>query len=229
MRQLLTHAEPSPGGDAFRYDPDRFAQLGRVVETCVPQPYRKTIAVRLLEFLAMKDSVPGRDVQDEAVVTQNLFATSVQQRYKDVLERVALPYKVDKKGRSSRNTAGRETLSASAGVVSTVRDLARFDAALDARCWCARTRWRRPGPTRSAATAPAHRPRMVRPESQRRDDRLAVRHDDECLLVADAEDPGETPDADPAGQQRRPELTFDLASGDVTKSLFAVLFLSPFG
>ena len=37
----------------------------------------------------MKDSVPGRDVQDEAVVAQNLFAASVQQRYKDVLDRMA--------------------------------------------------------------------------------------------------------------------------------------------
>ena len=84
VRQLLTHAEPSPGGDTFRYDPDRFAQLGRVVETCVPQPYRKTIAVRLLEFLAMKDSVPGRDVQDEAVVdaepVRALRAAAIQGR-----------------------------------------------------------------------------------------------------------------------------------------------------
>ena len=121
----------------------------------MPQPYRKTIAVRLLEFLAMKDSVPGRDVQDDAVVTQNLFAASVQERYQDVLDRVAIPYKVDKKGRSSRNTELLpETLSASAGVVSTVRDLARFDAALDSAPAPARgDRWRRPGPTRSAATA----------------------------------------------------------------------------
>jgi CubicO group peptidase (beta-lactamase class C family) len=231
VRQLLTHADPTSGGDEFRYDPDRFAQLGRVVETCVPQPYRKTIAVRLLEFLAMKDSVPGRDVQDEAVITQNLFAASVQQRYADVLERTALPYKVDKKGRSSRNTElPPETLSASAGVVSTVRDLARFDAALDsallvrddtlAAAWTnAIGRDRLPMPTglgwfvqkyngqtivwQFGQTTNAYSSLMLKIPAQR----LTL------ILLANSDGLSSY---------------FDLASGDVTKSLFAVLFLRLF-
>jgi CubicO group peptidase (beta-lactamase class C family) len=131
VRELLSHSSAAPPGDAFRYDQERYAQLSRVVESCVPQPFRKTIAVRILERLAMKDSVPGRDVRDEGVSAQTLFAPGVQQRYLDVLDRMALPYKVDKRGRASRSEIPVENMSASTGVVSTVRDLARFDAALD--------------------------------------------------------------------------------------------------
>ena len=131
VRQILSHTSAAPPGDAFHYDPERYAQLGRVVESCMPQPYRKTLAVRLLERFAMKDSVPGLDVQAEPVLEEKLFAESVHDRYRDVLSRMAVPYKVDRKGRSSRSELPTEGLSASTGVVSTVRDLARFDAALD--------------------------------------------------------------------------------------------------
>jgi CubicO group peptidase (beta-lactamase class C family) len=131
VRHVLTHTSASDG-DTFHYDAERFAQLTRVVESCIPQPYRKTIAVNLFERLAMKDSVPGRDVQDNAIVAQDLFAASVQDRYKAILDRVAVPYKVDKKGRSSRSQElPLETITSASGVISTVRDLARFDAALD--------------------------------------------------------------------------------------------------
>lgn len=132
VRHMLSHSSATPAGEAFRYDPERYAQLSRVVESCVPQPFRKTIAVRILERLAMKDSVPGRDVRDEAISAQMLFAPSVQQRYLDVLDRMAIPYKVDKKGRATRADIAVENMSASTGVVSTVRDLAHLDAALDA-------------------------------------------------------------------------------------------------
>ena len=131
VREILNHTSGAPPGALFQFDPDRFGQLSHVIETCVPQPYRKTVAVRLLERFAMKDSVPGRDVQEEGVVAQTLFAASVQDRYKDVLDRIAVPYKVDKKGRASRSDIPIESMTAATGVVSTVRDLARFDAALD--------------------------------------------------------------------------------------------------
>jgi len=230
IRQLLIHADPAAGG-GFRYDPDRFAQLGRVVETCVPQPYRKTVAVRLLELLAMKDSVPGRDVDDGAVVAQNLFAASVQQRYRDLLERAALPYKVDKKGRSSRNTELLpETLSASVGVVSTVRDLARFDAALDSGLLL------RDDTLAAAWTNAVGRDRLPLPTGLG----WFVQNYNGQTIVWQF---GQTTNAYSSLMLKIPakHLTlillansdglssyFDLASGDVTKSLFALLFLRLF-
>jgi CubicO group peptidase (beta-lactamase class C family) len=232
IRQILSHSSAAPPGDAFRYDLDRFAQLERVIESCVPQPYRKTVAVRLLERLAMKDSVPGSDVLDARVADQNLFALSVQQRYKDVLDRVAVPYKVDKKGRSSRSTdLVPESINASVGVVSTVRDLARFDAALDSALLL------RDETLAGAWTNAVARDRTVLPTGlgwfvQKYNGETVVWHF------------GLTPNGYSSLFLKLPSkhLTlillansdglssyFDLASGDVTKSLFAVLFLRLFG
>lgn len=131
IRHVLTHTSAAPPGEAFRYEPERYGQLARTVEECVPQPYRKTVAVQILERLAMKDSVPGRDVLNEDIAQLGLFSSAVLDRYARVIERVAVPYKVDKKGRATRMEFPLEGINAASGIISTVRDLARFDAALD--------------------------------------------------------------------------------------------------
>jgi CubicO group peptidase (beta-lactamase class C family) len=132
VRQVLSHSAAPPSGETFHYDPERYAQLTPVVEACIPQPYRKSVAVSVLERLAMKDSVPGRDVMGQnAPPQERLFATEVLERYKKVLDRVAVPYRVEKRGRLVRSDVTPEGINAATGLVSTVRDLARFDAALD--------------------------------------------------------------------------------------------------
>jgi CubicO group peptidase (beta-lactamase class C family) len=131
VRQVLSHSAAAPVGENFHYDPERYAQLTPVVESCIPQPYRKSVAVSVLERLAMKDSVPGRDLTGPNALQERLFATEVLERYKKVLDRVAVPYRVEKRGRLVRSDVSPEGINAATGLVSTVRDLARFDAALD--------------------------------------------------------------------------------------------------
>jgi CubicO group peptidase (beta-lactamase class C family) len=130
LRQVLSHTSAG-AGEVFRYDPERYSQLTPVVETCLPQPYRKSVAVNVLERLAMKDSVPGRDLIDPTVLTERLFATEILERYQHVLERIAIPYKVDSKKRATRTDLAPEGINAATGLVTTVRDFARFDAAID--------------------------------------------------------------------------------------------------
>jgi CubicO group peptidase (beta-lactamase class C family) len=231
IRQILSHTSAAPSGDAFHYDPDRFGQLARVVEACLPQPYRKTLAVRLLERLAMKDSVPGRDVQSEAIASQSLFATSVMERYKDVLDRVAVAYKVDKKGRSSRVPDDPlEGISASTGVVSTVRDLARFDAALDAMLLL------RDDTLATAWTNVVGRDRTPLPVGL---GWFVQKYSGETIVWHFGMSPNGYSSLILKIPVKRLTLIllansdglssyFDLASGDVTKSLFAVLFLRLF-
>lgn len=133
LRQLLSHTPPEPATVPFAYNPDRYTQLTAAMEWCAPQPYRKSVAHRLLNRLAMKDSVPGTDLQDPAfVLPEDLFDPEELVGYRRVLTRLAVPYKVDGKGRAERNDLGGVPITASGGLVSTVRDLARFDAALDA-------------------------------------------------------------------------------------------------
>ena len=130
IRQLLSHTSAG-AGDSFQYDPERFAKLTRAVEACIEQPFRKTVAVELLERFAMKDSVPGRDVVTPGAVNEPLFSADILDRYRRVLDRLAVPYKVDKRGRLTRTELQPESINAATGLVSTVRDLARFDTALD--------------------------------------------------------------------------------------------------
>jgi CubicO group peptidase (beta-lactamase class C family) len=127
LRQLLSHSSTG----TFQYAPERYALLTRAVEHCAPQPYRKSVAHRLLERLAMIDSVPGRDMRRRDAVPEGLFDGSALDRYERSLDRMAVPYRVDKKGRATRMHLPEDGINAAIGLVSTVRDLARFDAALD--------------------------------------------------------------------------------------------------
>jgi CubicO group peptidase (beta-lactamase class C family) len=132
LRQILNHTSAGTPGETFKYDPDRFALLAGAVEFCAPQPYRKSVAHRVLERLAMKDSVPGRDLQNPNVVPEGLFDPTSLERYASVLSRLAVPYQVDRRGRAvPTELPAPEGIDGSRGLVSTVRDLAQFDAALD--------------------------------------------------------------------------------------------------
>ena len=158
MRQLLSHTSSVNANGTFKYDPERFAALTEVMTACAPQPYRKSVAHRILEHLAMRDSVPGRDLQNPNVVPEGQYDPAHLERYARVLERLAVPYKVDKKGRSTRTELPVEGINAAVGLVSTARDLARFDAALDTSLLLDETRaaaWTNaPSAGFSSATAP---------------------------------------------------------------------------
>jgi CubicO group peptidase (beta-lactamase class C family) len=132
LRQVLSHTSNEGPGGAFLYNPERYTQLTAVMEACAPQSYRKSVAHRILNRLAMKDSVPGTDLQDETFeLPEGLFDDSDVERYRSVLKRMAVPYKVDSKGRSERTQLAPMTLTSAGGLITTVRDLAQLQFALD--------------------------------------------------------------------------------------------------
>ncbi len=134
LRQVLSHAAPDSNGGTFRYDPERFAQLTFAMEWCAPQAYRKSVSHRILERMAMRDSVPGTDLQNSSVVPEEMWDPAMLERYKGVLERLAVPYRIDKKGKAVRSELPPpHGVNAAAGLVTTVRDLARFDQAVNIR------------------------------------------------------------------------------------------------
>lgn len=117
---LLAHAERG----RFQYAPERFGLLTRVLEGCTALPIRAAVAERVFHPAGMLDSVMGRDLAGTA-------DGATLARYQAVLGRLATSYRVDRSGRAIR-TDGPRTVDAATGAVSTVRDLAAFDAALDA-------------------------------------------------------------------------------------------------
>lgn len=134
LRELLSHTYSDPAAEPFLYNPARYAQLTAVMEWCAPQPYRKSVAHRILNRLAMIDSVPGLDLRDpELQLPEELWDLAHVERYRAVLRRIAVPYRVDGRGRTQPTELPPTSMTASEGLVSTVRDLAKLDGALDAR------------------------------------------------------------------------------------------------
>ena len=130
VRHVLTHTSAGTPGAAYAYDGNRFASLTPVVEACAGAPFRKALADQILEPLDMLDSVPGQDLEAPTAEMAALFPSTTLARYQRVLTRIARPYQVlnDRPMLAAYPPKG---ISASAGLVSTVLDLARYDAAVD--------------------------------------------------------------------------------------------------
>jgi CubicO group peptidase (beta-lactamase class C family) len=130
LREVLSHTSAA-GDTPFVYSPERYLLLTPAIERCGSQSYRKAVA-RLLDRTAMRDSVPGSELWNtDDVLRDGEFDPDDVDRYRRVLERMALPYKVDSRGRAERTELLPIPINAAGGIVTTVRDLARLDAALD--------------------------------------------------------------------------------------------------
>jgi len=134
LRGILSHAPPPSAREPFIYSPERYETLTGLMEWCAPQPYRKSVAHRLLNRVAMRDSVPGTDLLNpEFSLPSDLFEGEDVARYRTTLSRMAVPYKVTGRTKTERSEIPQIPLSASGGLVTTARDLARLDSWLDRR------------------------------------------------------------------------------------------------
>jgi CubicO group peptidase (beta-lactamase class C family) len=129
LRQILTHTSGPSDSLAFAYRPERFAPLTIAVRQCTGDSFRETLA-NLLERLAMNDSVPGADVIHIAPPAEGIPSPAAVDRYTGVLARLATPYAVDKEGHASPSQYAATTITPASGLISTTRDLAKFDVAL---------------------------------------------------------------------------------------------------
>jgi CubicO group peptidase (beta-lactamase class C family) len=86
--------------------------------------------MQLFDQQAMRDSVPGPDAPRLAPPAEGIPEPAAAQRYARILERLAVPYRVDARKRSTPSRYEATTLTPGGGAISTVRDLAEFDLAL---------------------------------------------------------------------------------------------------
>ncbi|MGE3276645.1 MAG: serine hydrolase domain-containing protein [Vicinamibacterales bacterium] len=133
VRDLLAHVSEIGLPGRFHYNPARYAALTPVLEACTGGSIRTALATEVFERLGMASSVPGADLLVPDNPARLLFTPEVLDRYADVLTRTAVPYRVDKNGKATPvvSEAPPAGLDAASGVLSTTRDLARYDAALD--------------------------------------------------------------------------------------------------
>jgi CubicO group peptidase (beta-lactamase class C family) len=129
IAQILTHTSGSPLAPLFAYRPERIEWLKPVVRACTGDSFRETLANQL-ELLAMKSSVPGADVVHLVAPAEGVPDATLVQQYTDVLARLTTSYVVRKPGQATAVQHSATTLTATSGLISTVRDFAQFDVAL---------------------------------------------------------------------------------------------------
>jgi CubicO group peptidase (beta-lactamase class C family) len=115
----------------YEYAPGRFAAVTPVLESYTRRPFRKMLADEVLDPLVMRDSVPGHDMEQPSPLDVPFFDQRDLDRYAAVVRRLAVPYRVDIRRRATRSDYPPRGLTAGTGLISTARDLARLDAALD--------------------------------------------------------------------------------------------------
>jgi CubicO group peptidase (beta-lactamase class C family) len=130
VKHVLSHTSGGTPGDRFSYDGARFALLTSIVENKTGKSFRQAITEMFLDPLNMSDSVPSQDVLTAASENAALFRQDKLARYKRTLARYAQPYRLygDQIVHTTYPWAG---ISTSAGLLSTVADLSKFDIAID--------------------------------------------------------------------------------------------------
>ncbi len=131
VRHVVAHASSGAPGDRFLYDPARYATLTSVADDCSDRPFRQTVAADIFDRLGMRDSLPGRDLERMASSNPAYFDDGRLKRYEAVLQNLAVPYRVDRAGKATRGDYPDDRVTTATGLISSARDLARFDIAVD--------------------------------------------------------------------------------------------------
>jgi len=130
IRHVVAHASAGAPGTLFAFDPARYATLTSVADACSERPFRQTVAEDIFDRLGMGDSLPGRDLERMAS-SSPFFDDARLRRYEAVLQRLAVPYRVERSGKATRGDYPEDQVTTATGLVSTALDLARFDIAVD--------------------------------------------------------------------------------------------------
>jgi CubicO group peptidase (beta-lactamase class C family) len=127
--QLLTHTSGPANNRSFSYRPERLEPIAAAVAACFESTFRAAIAKL---FASLIDSVPGSDVVRLVPPAEGFSASDLEQ-YANALRRLATPYSVDKRNRATPSSYVAATLTPASGLISSIRDLEKFDLKLKDR------------------------------------------------------------------------------------------------
>jgi CubicO group peptidase (beta-lactamase class C family) len=122
IKHLISHTSEGTPGDAYAYSGNRFDALTAVIEAKYGKPFRQVMIDTFLVPLQMTESVPGHDVEKDPVLGP---------RYAKQLTQFAKPYTLYGTDEIVPSGYPPRDMGAAAGLLSTVRDMAKFDVAID--------------------------------------------------------------------------------------------------
>jgi CubicO group peptidase (beta-lactamase class C family) len=122
IRHILSHTSAGTPGQEFSYNGNLYDAITGVIEKKYGAPFADVITRQILDPLQMTQSVPGHNAIDNPELAR---------RYAPALARFAKPYALYGRGETVAATYPSKDIGASAGLLSTVRDLAKYDAAID--------------------------------------------------------------------------------------------------
>jgi CubicO group peptidase (beta-lactamase class C family) len=120
VKHLLSMTSRGNPGEDYHYDGSRYSLLSQVIEGATGKTFQELLAERILEPLGLKHTVPSR----MGLAGFEGYDVSL------VYEELASPYTLDQ---DYKVIGGQypDHFSTAAGLISTVEDLAKFDAAMD--------------------------------------------------------------------------------------------------
>ena len=127
VEHLLSHTSHGVPGRSYRYDGDRFGLIDRVMQSAAARTFRDLLIERILQPLEMTDTMPMPLHAAKTAYDQGLGDPA----YQEIWDRLAKPYFLVK---GYGNVLGQYVsyFGSAAGLISSVMDYAKFDAAIDA-------------------------------------------------------------------------------------------------
>jgi CubicO group peptidase (beta-lactamase class C family) len=128
LADILSHTT----NGSYAYSPERFSLgLTSAIEECADRPYARLMFDEVIARFVMDSSAPGGDTARNNSPVRLIFPTPTLRQFEQVIRTTALPYRLDASRKATRSSYLIPSLTASSGMVASVRDLAQFEWALD--------------------------------------------------------------------------------------------------
>jgi CubicO group peptidase (beta-lactamase class C family) len=132
VKHLLSHTASGTPGERFEYDGANYDYVSAVIEKKTGKAFVQVVVETFFDPLGMTESVPYHDVVKDADKWKASLGEERLDRYRQNLKTLAQPYGYYGAGEIVHSTyPPADSISAAAGLLSTVRDLAKYDVAID--------------------------------------------------------------------------------------------------
>jgi CubicO group peptidase (beta-lactamase class C family) len=132
IKHLLSHTSSGTPGERFQYDGNRYDYLTVVIEKKTGKRFGELVVETFFDPLGMSNSVPYHHIVVDADKWTAALGKEHLARYKKSLEALAQPYTYYGNGEIIHTTYPYpDFIGAAAGLLSTVRDMAKYDIAID--------------------------------------------------------------------------------------------------